>query len=48
MRSTAFSSSVEEGVLRVTLQAECAEEIGEFVPLSSGTGQESPPQSEYK
>ena len=48
VRSTAFSSSVEEGVLRVTLQAECAEEIGEFVPLSSGTGQESPPQSEYK
>ena len=30
--STGFTARQEEGMLRLTLQAECTEEIGRFVP----------------
>ena len=34
---TSFSSAQRDGRLEVTLQAECTEEIGRFVPLESIT-----------
>ena len=40
---TAFSARVDEGALQVTLQAECTEEIGRFVPdaISNENGADS-------
>ena len=45
--STAFSAAERDGMLRVTLQAECREEIGRFVPaqgLPETAAQESQPE----
>ena len=45
--STAFSAAERDGMLRVTLQAECREEIGRFVPaqgLPETAAQEPQPE----
>jgi similar to stage IV sporulation protein len=46
--STQFSAAQQDGMLQVTLRAECKEEIGKFVPLAGGGEQEAPSQSENK
>ncbi|MEA4933625.1 MAG: sporulation protein YqfD [Lawsonibacter sp.] len=45
IESTAYSARVEGGLLRVTLQAECREEIGKEVPGSAPLPAEEPEQA---